>query len=105
MQLVKNKYTLGGVDLLETAQTYGSPLYVYDAETIKRQYDKLVASFPDVNLKVKFACKSLTNINIIKYLKSLGAGLDTVSIEEVLIGLKAGYKPSEILYTPNCVAY
>ncbi len=105
MQLVKNKYTLGGVDLLETAQTYGSPLYIYDAETIKRQYDKLVASFPDVNLKVKFACKSLTNINIIKYLKSLGAGLDTVSIEEVLIGLKAGYKPSEILYTPNCVAY
>jgi len=105
MQLVKNKYTLGGVDILDIAQTYGTPLYIYDAETIKRQYDKLVASFPDVNLKVKFACKSLTNINIIKYLKSLGAGLDTVSIEEVLIGLKAGYKPSEILYTPNCVAY
>jgi len=105
MQLVKNRYTLGGVDLLETAEKFGTPLYVYDAETMKRQYTNLVSAFPDVNLKIKFACKSLNNINVIKYLKSLGAGLDTVSIEEVYIGLKAGYKPSEILYTPNCVAY
>jgi diaminopimelate decarboxylase len=105
MQFNKNRYSLGGVDLLETAQTFGTPLYVYDAETIKRQYEKLVSAFPEVKLKVKYACKALNNINIIKYLKSLGSGLDTVSIEEVEIGLKAGYKPSDILYTPNCVAF
>jgi len=105
MQLIKNRYFLGGVDLLETAQTFGTPLFVYDADTIKRQYDKLVGAFPDINLKVKYACKALNNINIIKYLKSLGAGLDTVSIEEVELGLKAGFKPSEILYTPNCVSF
>ena len=105
MQLNKNRYSLGGVDLLETAQKFGTPLYIYDAETIKRQYDKLLAAFPEVNLKIKYACKALNNINIIKYLKSLGSGLDTVSIEEVEVGLKAGYKPSDILYTPNCVAF
>lgn len=105
MKLVNNKYTLGGVDLLDIAKDFGSPVYVYDAETIKRQYEKLCSAFPEVNLKVKYACKALNNINIIKYLKSLGAGLDTVSIEEVELGLKAGFKPSEILYTPNCVAY
>jgi diaminopimelate decarboxylase len=105
MKLVNNKYTLGGVDLLDIAKDFGSPVYVYDAETIKRQYEKLCNAFPEVNLKVKYACKALNNINIIKYLKSLGAGLDTVSIEEVELGLKAGFKPSEILYTPNCVAY
>ena len=96
MQLNKNRYSLGGVDLLETAQKFGTPLYIYDAETIKRQYDKLLAAFPEVNLKIKYACKALNNINIIKYLKSLGSGLDTVSIEEVEVGLKAGYKPSDI---------
>lgn len=105
MQLNKNRYTLGGVDLLETAQKFGTPLYVYDAETIKNQYQKLTSAFPEVKLKIKYACKALNNINIIKYLKSLGSGLDTVSIEEVEIGLKAGYKPSDILYTPNCVAF
>jgi diaminopimelate decarboxylase len=105
MQLIKHKYTLGGVDLVETAQTFGTPLFVYDAETIKRQYEKLISAFPDVKLKIKYACKALNNINIIKYLKSLGSGLDTVSIEEVELGLKAGYKPSDILYTPNCVSY
>ena len=105
MQLNKNRYNLGGVDLLETAQTFGTPLYIYDAETIKNQYEKLLAAFPETKLKIKYACKALNNINIIKYLKSLGCGLDTVSIEEVEIGLKAGYKPTDILYTPNCVAY
>ncbi len=105
MQLIKNRYSLGGVDLLETAQTFGTPLYVYDAETINQQYTKLVSAFPEIKLKLKYACKALNNINIIKYLKSLGSGLDTVSIEEVELGLKAGYIPSDILYTPNCVAF
>lgn len=105
MQLVKNRYNFGGVDLLDVANQYGTPLYVYDAETISKQYKKLNEAFAGVDLKVKYACKALNNINIIKYLKSLGAGLDTVSIEEVEIGLKAGYKPSEILFTPNCVDF
>ncbi|NUM30941.1 MAG: diaminopimelate decarboxylase [Bacteroidetes bacterium] len=105
MQLIKNKYYFGGVDLLEIAEKYGTPLYVYDTETISRQYKKLSQAFSGVDLKIKYACKALNNINIIKYLKSLGAGLDTVSIQEVEIGLKAGYKPSEILFTPNCVDY
>lgn len=105
MQLVKNRYQLGGVDLLEVANQFGTPLYVYDAETIKRQYNKLNEAFEGVDLKIKYACKALNNINIIKYLKSLGAGLDTVSIQEVELGLKAGYKPDEILFTPNCVDF
>ena len=105
MQLLKNRYYFGGVDLLEVANQFGTPLYVYDAETISRQYKKLNEAFAGVDLKIKYACKALNNINIIKYLKSLGAGLDTVSIEEVEIGLKAGYKPAEILFTPNCVDF
>ena len=88
----------------ELCDQYGCPLYVYDSSIIERQYKRLVSSFAYPKTRFNFACKALTNINIIKYLKSLGAGLDTVSIQEVMIGLKAGYQPKDILYTPNCVS-
>lgn len=88
--------------LLNIAQEFGTPVYVYDAESIKNQYNKLTSSFSD-NTKFFYACKALTNINILKYIQQLGANLDCVSINEVKLGLKAGFTPDRILFTPNCV--
>lgn len=89
-------------DLLNIAAEFGTPVYVYDAESIKEQYGKLKSSFSD-NTRFFYACKSLTNINILKYVNQLGADLDCVSINEVKLGLKAGFEPERILFTPNCV--
>ena len=89
-------------DLLKIAAEFGTPVYVYDAESIKEQYGKLKSSFSD-NTRFFYACKSLTNINILKYVNQLGADLDCVSINEVKLGLKAGFEPERILFTPNCV--
>jgi len=105
MELKRNKYTIQGLDLLKITEEFGSPVYIYDAEKIKSQYQHLVSSFPGVDLKVKYAMKALSNISIIKYLKSLGAGLDAVSIQEVQLGLRAGYAPEEIMFTPSCVDF
>jgi diaminopimelate decarboxylase len=105
MELVNNKYTIQGIDVLELVETYDSPLYVYDAQKIEEQLNMLKSAFKGVNMKVKYACKSLTNISILKLLKSLGSELDCVSIQEVKMGLKAGFKPEQILYTPNCVDF
>ena len=92
-------------DLISISQKFGSPIYVYDAALIKSQYKKLCDAFSAVeNLHIKYAVKALSNINIIKILNSLGSGLDTVSLQEVLIGLEAGVKPNEIIYTPNGVS-
>ena len=92
-------------DLISISQKFGSPIYVYDAALIKSQYKKLSDAFSAVeNLHIKYAVKALSNINIIKILNSLGSGLDTVSLQEVLIGLEAGVKPNEIIYTPNGVS-
>jgi diaminopimelate decarboxylase len=91
--------------LEQLTKEFGSPLYVYDANTIKRQYSRLTKAFKNVNLKVKYACKALTNIAILKYMRSLGAGLDVVSIEEAMIGMKAGFLHAEILFTPNGVSF
>ncbi len=89
-------------DLLHIAEEFGTPVYVYDAESIKEQYEKLKSSFSD-NTRFFYACKSLTNINILKYIEKLGSNLDCVSINEVKLGLKAGFSPERILFTPNCV--
>jgi diaminopimelate decarboxylase len=105
MELVNNRYTLSGVDLLDVVQEFGSPVYVYDAEKIREQVRKMKSAFPGTRLKIKFACKSLTNVSILKLLRQEGVELDAVSIQEVQMGLKAGFKPEEILYTPNCVSY
>ena len=91
--------------LLKIASKFGSPLYVYDSETIMNQYNRLTKAFSKVkNLKVNYAVKALSNISILKLFKSLGSGLDTVSIQEVQLGLKAGFNPEDIIYTPNGVS-
>ena len=89
--------------LIAAANEFGTPLYVYHAEQIKAQYDKLTEAFKSHPTKFFYACKALTNVNILRYMKSIGALLDCVSINEVKLGLMAGYKPAEILFTPNCV--
>lgn len=105
MELVNDKYSIQGVDVLDLVKAYDSPLYVYDADKIKSQLEKLQKAFAGVNMRVKYACKSLTNISILKLLRTYGSELDCVSIEEVQLGLRAGFKPEQILYTPNCVDF
>ncbi|MEN8886863.1 MAG: diaminopimelate decarboxylase [Winogradskyella sp.] len=91
--------------LLQIAKDYGSPAYVYDSETIINQYNRLTNAFGKVKkLKLNYAVKALSNISILKLFNTLGSGIDTVSIQEVLLGLKAGFKPEDIIYTPNGVS-
>ncbi len=91
--------------LLQLANEFGNPLYVYDADKIASQYDRLTRAFSKVEkFKIHYAVKALSNISILNYLKSLGSGLDTVSIQEVQLGLYAGFDPKDIIYTPNGVS-
>ena len=91
--------------LLQIAKEYGSPVYVYDAHKMEAQYNRLTAAFSNVSkLKINYAAKALTNISVLKFINKLGAGLDTVSVQEVRLGLHAGFKPESIIYTPNGVS-
>jgi diaminopimelate decarboxylase len=92
-------------DLLQLAEQFGSPLYVYDADKIKSQYNRLTKAFSKVEkLRINYAMKALSNVAILQLLKEMGSGLDTVSIQEVQLGLHAGYDPEKIFYTPNGVS-
>ena len=91
--------------LLELAQKYGSPIYVYNTDKIESQYNRLTDAFSTVkSLKLNYAVKALSNINILKFFKNIGAGLDTVSIQEVQLGLTTGIDPKKIIFTPNGVS-
>lgn len=91
--------------LLSLVKKYESPLFVYDADKITSQYKRMTDAFSSVKkLKINYAVKALSNIAILKLMKKLGAGIDTVSAQEVQLGLKAGFDPSEIIFTPNGVS-
>ena len=93
-------------ELKKAVVNFGTPIYVYDLSIIESQNRKLQNAFKNLdNYKIHFAAKSLSNISVLKFIKNLGIGLDAVSIEEVIIGIKCGFKKNEILFTPNGVNF
>ena len=96
---------IGTVEATTIAAKFGTPVYVYDSDRIVEQYHRLKNAFPGVNVSLHYALKALNNVNILRLLKHEGAGLDAVSIQEVLLGLRAGFAPDQIMYTPNCVDF
>ena len=92
-------------ELARVAKQSNGPVYVYDAAKIQSQYYRLKKAFSGVKkLKINYACKALSNISILKLMESMGSGLDTVSFQEVLLGIEAGFKPENIIFTPNGVS-
>ncbi len=105
MSSPSNIITLQGVSLSSIAEQFGTPLYVYDASKIITQINTLKQAFTAVDLKIKFAAKALTNVNILKLMKAQGVGVDVVSINEGKLALVAGFSAIEIMFTPNCVGF
>ncbi|HJY21292.1 MAG TPA: hypothetical protein VJ279_00320, partial [Hanamia sp.] len=91
--------------LTEVANKFGTPVYVYHAEKIAEQYGKLQKAFADQDVVIFYACKALTNVSILRYVKSLGANVDCSSINEVKLALYAGFEPDRVLYTSNGIAF
>lgn len=102
---MSKKKSISQQQFQQIAEEFGTPVYVYHAETIQQQYQNLAHAFPGVKVKLHYALKALNNTNILKLVRKEGAGLDAVSIQEVYLGLRAGFQPNEIMYTPNCVDF
>lgn len=105
MELSSGKFTIQGISFDELAQSYGTPLYIYDADRIARQAKNLKTAFAEADIKIKFAAKALTNISVLKFMRRHDVGVDVVSIQEAHIAMKAGFLSSEIMFTPNCVDF
>lgn len=96
---------LSNEQLIQAAENFGTPLYVYHAEKIKEQYEKLTSAFSIMDTKFFYASKALTNINILRHVKEIGCNVDCSSINEVKLALHAGFDPKRILYTSNGIAF
>lgn len=91
--------------LAAIADEFGTPVYVYHAEKIAAQYQKLKNAFAGQDVVFFYASKALTNINVLQYIKSLGANIDCSSVNEVKLALHAGFPADKILYTSNGIAF
>jgi diaminopimelate decarboxylase len=105
MKLTNGTYTIQGLDVTAIARQFGTPLYVYDANTIINQINNLKAAYKGADVKIKYAAKALTNISILKLIKKNGAGVDVVSLHEANFAIKAGFTPAEIMFTPSGVDF
>lgn len=105
MELRDGEYYIQNVSVLDIAEQFGTPVYVYDANKIVQQFKNLRTAFSDADVKIKYAIKALSNISILRLLRLHGAGADAVSIQEVHLALKAGFEPSEIMFSPNCADF
>jgi diaminopimelate decarboxylase len=103
--LQPNASEIQGISVAELCNKFGTPLYVYDSSTIIKKYQLFKSSFSVKSLKINYAVKALSNPSILKLFKKLGAQLDTVSIQEVKLGMLAGFKPNEIVFTPSGVSH
>lgn len=92
-------------ELVKIAGEFGTPLYVYDADKIKEQYAKLTSAFQETDAVFFYACKALSNINVLRYIKDIGCNVDCSSLNEVKLALHAGFAPGRILYTSNGIAF
>ncbi len=91
--------------LQQIASSFGTPVYVYHGEKIKEQFNRLLRAFTGTNVRFFYAAKALTNINVLRYIKSIGCNIDCSSINEVLLAVKAGFEPGNILYTSNNIHF
>jgi diaminopimelate decarboxylase len=105
MNETQEKNRIGGIPVEELARLAGTPVYVYDGAVLKRQVARMHKALSGMPHRIMYACKALPNINIMRLVRAAGTGLDTVSIQEVELGLHAGFRPDEILYTPNMVGF
>jgi diaminopimelate decarboxylase len=105
MTLTNDTFTIQGLKVTEIAQQFGTPLYVYDANTIANQINNLKTAFAGADVRIKYAAKALTNISILKLIRKHGAGVDVVSLQEAQFALNAGFTPSEIMFTPSGVDF
>jgi diaminopimelate decarboxylase len=105
MEFQQGAYRIQGIDLIELTKEFGTPLYVYDAEKIVFQLKTLKTAFADSTVKIKYAAKANTNISILRLLKKFGSDVDVVSIQEAQLALRAGFEPSQIMYTPSGVEF
>lgn len=94
-----NRLFAEDLDVSALAEEYGTPLYIYSAQTLRRHFTAFDTAFENLDHLICYSAKANSNINILRLLGDMGAGLDIVSGGELFRGLAAGIDPSRIVYS------
>jgi diaminopimelate decarboxylase len=78
---------------------YGSPLYVYQAETLRQMIDRITKAVPHPKTQFRFASVTNGNISLLKIFREQGWGLHANTPGDIYLGLQAGFSPSQIVYS------
>lgn len=87
------------IDFKALAQTYGTPLYVYDFDAMRAQFESLKEAFRGRKSILAYAVKANSNLSVVKHFAQMGSGADCVSIGEVRRALMAGVPKYRILFS------
>ena len=90
---------IGGVPASKLATEYGTPLYVYDADSVRGAFTRVRNSTPYSPLKVHYACVTNANIAIMRLIRTLGGGIHANTWGDAVIAMRAGFSPDEIVYS------
>ena len=99
MKYINNNFFVENVSSKRLAIKFGTPLYCYSYEKLRKNIKNFKLNFNKLNPLICFAVKSNSNLNIIKEVKKLGLGADVVSKGELMLAIKAGVNPKKIVFS------
>ena len=94
-----NTLVCDGVSLEKVARDHGTPLYVYSGGSIRRSYRELDEAFGAHPHRIHYAMKANSSFAIIRLLRDAGSAVDANSIGEVELAMRAGFAPSDIVFS------
>ena len=100
----KNHLTIGGIDALELAKEYGTPLYVIDTDAVRercREYKTAAEKYFGADALPLYASKSLCYTGMYRLVNEEGLGADCVSGGELYTALHAGFPPEKLYFHGN----
>jgi diaminopimelate decarboxylase len=89
----------GAAPYEEIARAVGTPVYVYDADSIRRAYLQLDRAFGAAPHAIHYAMKANSSLAIVRLVRNLGSGADANSMGEVEVALRCGFEPRDIVFT------
>ena len=103
MEIRNDQFYFGGVSAVELAQTYGTPLYVYEEDRIRDNFRRALAAFRKYyeDFRFFYAIKANNNLAIANILRQEGAGIDAASVNEILLAKKLGLGGEDVMFSGN----